>query len=231
MARKNKFPEIEQELKIKLPLKDLEKVFRVLSRGKKIEHKYTPRLYYDTADLQLYRRGISLRVQYKPGRDGRLGGHAQTLKFSQGAAAMKGALLRKECQDALHDATPDLGKVSDREAKALIKPFKKKKWRHIFTAEMERRFFMLKGGKGLAEIAFDVGQIVLPHNGCRFPFAEIEIELKEGPGQVIADLYKKIKKIAPSARIQPMSKSDQGSLLYLRARPGRADLKSRQARP
>ena len=217
--------EIEQELKIQLSPRDLEKVFKTLKKkaiGKKVEHKYMPRAYYDTPDLELYQSAISVRMQYKPGKGGKIGGYEQTVKFDlpHGATVAKGAFFRKECKDMLKGHKPQLALISDLEGRAIARSFHNKKVIHIFTAAVERRSFELKSGggkkRGVVEVAFDVGEIILDSNGRHYPFSEIEIEVVKGSAEAILVVEKKIRAIARSARLQPLSKAQQGSRLYRR---------------
>ncbi len=217
------FSEIEQELKIKLSLRDLEHVFQVMTRKPRVrnsvQHKFLPRAYYDTKDLQLYRNSISLRVQYKPGKQGKLGSYEQTLKYDLGMLPMAfGVLFRKEIKDTLPDPAPNLSRFKGAEAAKMIKPFKSKRFIHIFTASIERRSFDVKIGsgkkRGTVEIAFDVGVVMLPDTGKYYAFYEIEIEHKGGNPAAIETLQKKIMRMARSAKVQPLSKAQQGSRLY-----------------
>jgi inorganic triphosphatase YgiF len=224
MTRKSK-SEVETELKIRLSPQDLEKVFRTLikkgSTGA-VSHKFLPRMYYDTSRMHLYKSGISLRVQYKPGDAGRIGSYEQTVKveLKPSAALAKGVLLRKECKNDIQGHKPNLATVVDRQAKKVVTPFKNKKLMHIFTAAIERRFFdwNLKKGKkkGMVEVAFDVGKIILPSGNRHRDFSEIEVEIKKGGVEFIDIVKAKILKIAPSAKIQSQSKSQQGSKFYLK---------------
>lgn len=220
--------EVEQELKIKVSAEDLEAVFNALADqavGGKVAHKYLPRYYYDTVNMDFYHNGISVRVQYKPGKDGKLGGYEQTVKFElpHGTAVAQGALFRKECKDIIASRKPDLAAVSDPEAGKIVQSFKAKRLKHIFTAAIERRSFDVQIGRGKnrgkVEVAFDVGEIIIPGKGGHYPFSEIEIEIKEGAPAAIERIHSKIKKIAPLAKVQPLSKADQGSRIYLRNYP------------
>ena len=219
----SQFSEIEQELKIKLSLRDLEHVFQVLTRKPRVrnavQHKFLPRAYYDTKDLQLYRKGISLRVQYKPGKQGKIGSYEQTLKYDLGVMPVAaGVLYRKEIKDVLPDPVPNIARFKGPEARAMTKPFRAKRFIHIFTASIERRSVNLKIGngkkRGEVEVAFDVGVVVLPDTGKYYAFYEIEIEHKGGNPAAIETLQKKIMRMARSAKIQPLSKAQQGSRLY-----------------
>ncbi|MCE9508374.1 MAG: CYTH domain-containing protein [Alphaproteobacteria bacterium] len=223
-AQKNK-SEVETELKIKLSPEDLERVFKSLSKkngASRVSHKFLPRMYYDTASLDFYKNNLSLRVQYKAGEKGHLGGYEQTVKveLTQDAALGKGVLLRKECKNSVKSHKPELASVVDPAARAALKPFLRKKLAHIFTAAIERRFFewKLKDGKkhGVVEVAFDIGKIILPHSNRHQDFSEIEVEIKSGSGEFIEIVKNKILNMAPSAKIQPLSKSDQGSRFHLK---------------
>lgn len=216
--------EVEQELKISLTKEDLELVFKTFSkkvRKTDIQHKYLPRDYYDTENLDMHDAKVSLRVQYKPGSNGKLGSYEQTVKFAltPDADADSEALYRKECKDTLDNNAPDMDLVDDSEAVEAVKPFKNKSLKHIFTAAIERRYFNIEVGKGKkrgeVELAFDVGKISLPdYAGVEESLAEIEIEIKKGSAKAIAAVKKEILKIAPSARVQMQDKSAQGSRLY-----------------
>lgn len=223
MAQKKK-PEIETEQKISLSAQEMETVFRALSRKSgagKVTHKYRPRMYYDTPRLGLYRHDLSLRVQYKSGKSGQLGCYEQTVKMEVAPKSPleKGVLLRKECKDDLPTHRPSLAAVSDRQARKALAPFKGKKLVHIFTAAMERRYFdwKLRDGKkkGVVEVAFDRGEIVLPRNNRSRGFCEIEIELKKGGPRFIALARDEILRLAPSARVQKLSKAEQGIRFFL----------------
>jgi inorganic triphosphatase YgiF len=227
MAKKKKAAaksaEVEQELKLQLSPKDLEKVFAVLRKkaiGKKVEHKYLPRAYFDTRDLLLYRNSISVRVQYKAGKEGKIGAYEQTVKFDLPPAkgVVAGAFFRKECKDMVANHIPALGKISDAEGREVARRFRTKRLFHIFTAAIERRSFNMKVGRGkkegIVEVAFDVGEIFLDAQGRRQPFSEIEIEMVKGNPSAIHAAELMVRGLARSAALQPLSKAQQGSRLY-----------------
>lgn len=213
----------ELEVKIDISPDDLERVFAHLSasvRPRDIQHKYRPRQYFDTDNLDLHRNGTALRVQYKPGAKGYAGTYEQTVKVTMDCHT-PGALLRKECKDAIPTGRPDMSAVSDRKGREAVAPFVDCKLSHIFTAAVERRFFDLrirdkkKKTKAIVEVAFDVGYLSLP-SGQSEAFCEIEIELKKGKARALKQVKKEILKLAPSARVQAESKADHGVTLYLR---------------
>ncbi len=220
--------EDEQEVKIQLSQGDLEKVFKHFAQKHApahIEHKYMPRAYYDSARLALHKNDLSLRMQYKEGKKGRLGGYEQTVKRDLPAAngnLAAGALFRREVKDIMPSHAPDLNAVTDADTKAAVLPFAKLKLKHIFTAAIERRYFNVSTGHGkkaaTVELAFDVGEIILQSDGSRHQFFEIELERKAGNAAAIDELREEILKMAPSAKVQPLSKSKQGSQLYIASR-------------
>lgn len=211
--------ENELELKISLSKGDLEKVFAHFAGRipkSEIKHKYLPREYYDTTNMDLYQRGVSLRVQYKKGVGGKLGSFEQTVKLEQKPeATVADALQRRECKNFLPNRRPDLSAVDDAETKSKIKGIKNSELVHIFTASIERRYFNVvsdkKGEKGVIELAFDVGEITTLFDGKSSEFFEIEIERKQGSAKAINTLRDKIMSLAPSAKIQKLSKAELGS--------------------
>jgi inorganic triphosphatase YgiF len=218
--------EDEEEVKIKLSKGDLEKVFNAVVKKyapAEVEHKYMPRAYWDTPALDLDQNNISVRMQYKEGKQGEIGGHEQTVKFDLGHAnpLATGAVFRREIKDMMPDHQPDLSIVHDAKAKTVLAPFVHKRLKHVFTAAIERRYFEVEIGhgkhKGTVEIAFDVGEIILPHSGRRYPLYEIEIEKKRGSRGAIDKMREMVMDEAKSATIQPLSKSQQGSRLYRRS--------------
>lgn len=219
MAQKPPASESETELKITVSPTDMERVFDAFSKragATKVTHKYMPRMYYDTNALDLHARNISLRVQYKSGVSGVLGFYEQTTKFELPplSGGRKGLLFRRECKDRLEGHLPDIDAISDPAAQKETAFLKGKKLVHIFTAAIERRFFEIPFGKGkekgVLEVAFDTGHIFLPGDERALPFCEIEVELKKGDVGLIAGLFDEIAAIAPSARVQPQSKAEQG---------------------
>lgn len=218
--------EVETELKIKLSRSDLENVFKILLKDKdagRLEHKFLPRAYYDTDDLDFHKAGISLRVQYNAGKGKKIGCYRQTFKFEmkQDGTLEQGTFLRTECKNNLESPKPDVTIIADPDAQLKLKPFKNKKLSHIFTASIERRYFTLPvwegKNKAVVELAFDVGDIILQPDGENFPISEIEIEVKSGNPSAIETLKNEILQLAPSAQVQPYSKAQTGTQLYAKA--------------
>lgn len=193
---------IEKEIKLLLPPSSFEKVFKELSMKKKVHRKRILRRYFDTKDLSLLRRGISLRLQNKSGKI------EQTVKYElKSAKTGRGVLSRKEIVSILKTSSPDLRKTS----------FKNVKLQHIFTTDITRRYFLISSKTAAAEIAFDAGKITLVRGKTEKKISEIEIELKKGPVSFLVQLKKQIQALAPAAKIQTVSKARLGTLLYKKA--------------
>ena len=205
---------------------ELEKVFASFVKKDKgtLRHKFYPRFYYDTDTLDLHGKGISLRVQYKPGKQGRMGAYEQTIKMSlPKAEGQADVMVRGEFKNMISRAHPDLSAITAGAAKKAISPLKNNKLKHLFTAAVERRILMVSskspstGKKGMVEVAFDIGNIFLPPpSTARLFISEVELEVKSGPADVIEPLRDKILKMAPSTRVHTKAKSDQGVALYLK---------------
>ena len=221
MTARDEASEVEVELKIKLSPADLEKVFLILREKvglSEIKHKFSSRAYYDTPDLGLYNKGLSLRVQEIPGKSGNPGGYEQTLKMEvlPDQPLKESVMMRRECRDNISTHIPSLAAVSDPQAQEAVKSFRDKSLVPIFTSAIERRYFEMELDHGAVELAFDVGKLILAEGGWHQDFSEIEIEVKRGDADLIDIVKKEILRIAPSGAVQPLSKSAQGSQLYLK---------------
>jgi inorganic triphosphatase YgiF len=127
-------------------------------------------VYYDTPDLDLRRRGISLRVRHVDGR------RLQTVKCD-GADAPQ--LARLECEHEIEGERPDLTCVeetglqqlfSDVGAPALLQP--------MFATEIDRTAWQFNHDGAAIECALDMGKIRAGKKSL--PVRELELELKSG---------------------------------------------------
>ncbi len=168
--------------------------------------------YYDTPELALRGRGVSLRVRRSEGR------HVQTVKSRDGAgdfasrsewewevasdALDPGALAREPA--ALSAVAPDLDRVGP-----------------VFVTDVERTVRTLTlDGKTTVEVAFDEGEV---RAGDRVtPLGEVELELKGGPVEPMLRLAADLAGRA-ALRIGPEAKSERGYALLTDALPPRLD--------
>lgn len=218
MARRRKArSEVETELKIKLSPESLEKIFnKFLRRSVKdsFNHKFTPRRYFDTEELDLYAKGLSLRVQYAPGKFGKTGGYEQTFKY-----AIKpdddGVMVRTEYKVSIDSHLPELEVAEDENVQEMVEGIDNKSLVQIFTASVERRLMLVDVDGGQIELAFDVGNLYLTSpSRATADICEIEVEVKKGKANLIEKVKAEIFKAVPDAVIQPYSKSEQGTRLY-----------------
>ena len=216
---------LEIEKKVFLSPSDLEHVFHALQAqaSTKVKIKQRPRDYYDTVKLDLYARQVALRVQYKKDR------YEQTIKAPFQEAGDKDGLARYEWKFSLSDNKPDFSVINDDRAITAISGIAPEKLRHLFTADVVRRYFEMKvttpTGQGTVEIAFDRGQIRLADKYAKkygageiVDVCEVEVEMIEGDSRAMDHVIDRIIKMAPSARLSSDSKNALGVDLFKRAR-------------
>lgn len=207
--------EHEIEKKILVSSAEMEKLFKELSKDAidgKIKTKHRPRAYFDTKKHRLQEQKMALRVQYKDGS-----GYEQTLKYQVGDDD-DATMSRVEVKDVLGEKLqePDLGLIDDKEAKKRLAGLEDKKLRHIFTADVHRRYFSipvkLAGAEvGIVELAFDKGAVVhAKDSDRRVKISEIEVELKSGDPAAVDIMCQKILKMAQGAELSAISKAQFG---------------------
>ena len=121
--------------------------------------------YFDTPRRSLRRAHMVLRVREEDS------GFVQTVK-----TAGDGALVRGEWETKVTRARPILGKLAKTPAAALLKGAKLVPQ---FTVEVRRRSADVWEGETRVELSLDVGEVRAGPK--RAAFAELELELKEGP--------------------------------------------------
>jgi triphosphatase len=161
--------------------------------------------YYDTPDLTLEQRGLTLRVRERRGQ------FTQTVKTGD----LGGDLLaRGEWEDAVAENRPDptaaqSGPHLPQNATDDVRP--------VFVTEVKRTTFEIEPAPGTAvEAAMDEGEIRALHKDKAEPISEIELELKRGDATVLYDIALRLLEVAP-LRIETHSKSERG---YRLARGG-----------
>jgi triphosphatase len=163
-------------------------------------------VYFDTADLRLRRKNLTLRVR-KQGRH-----YVQTVK--SGGHSRGGAMHRGEWEAAVANAAPDvtaitaamngeLGRLRTSELKPVFASHVKRTIRHLGNPGVS--------GEAMIEVAFDEGEIRTP-DGAAMPVSEVELELKSGDPAALYDLALALNEIAP-LRIENRSKSERGYAL------------------
>lgn len=167
--------------------------------------------YYDTADLRLQKRGISLRVRKEGER------FIQTIK-SKGSAA--GVHDRMEWETVVPDLTPRPDWVMNNEAQALLGHLVPGELVETCRTAIEREIRVVghkhNGEIAIIEIAFDRG--TLEAGDRSLPAAEIELELLKGDRQALYALALELHDYAP-IQIELRSKADRAYALFTEAPP------------
>jgi triphosphatase len=163
-------------------------------------------VYFDTADLRLRRKNMTLRVR-KQGRH-----YVQTVKT--GVQHRGGALHRGEWESPLSSAQPDVAVLAGRTANGHLGRLTAGELRPVFASHIKRTIRRLdspqESGPAI-EVAFDEGEIRTPE-GVALPVSELELELKAGDPRALFDLALALSEIAP-LRIENRSKSERGYAL------------------
>ena len=161
-------------------------------------------VYYDTPDMALRSRGLTLRVR-------RIGPvHFQTVKSEDmsGSAASN----RLEVEALLHDAEPDPALIADEALRRLVtKCARRSGLRPVYETDIRRTIRQLATSEGdRIELAFDTG--VIRADGREEPVSELEFELKSGR---TAALYRLAGSLAESyeLRLGMISKAARGYAL------------------
>jgi triphosphatase len=191
---------IEIELKLAAAAADLPKLRAALvTMGSVPTETQLVSTYYDTANFDLERQGITLRVR-KSGRR-----HVQTVKTADIAGGAEAG--RGEWEDPITRATPDLtARTSSRHlphgiALGDLHP--------VFSTHVARTTIALAPqGETRIEAALDRGEIRSP-GAASEKISEIELELKAGDPAVLYDLTLRLLDVAP-LRLTAESKSSRG---------------------
>ena len=166
-------------------------------------------VYYDTAQGDLSRQGMTLRLR-------RAGRSAPTLTFKWNAPAAEGPFARGEIEARHPGAALDVGLLGEFVAAELGKATGGRALEPQFETRFKRRVRRMTVGGAKVEAAFDEGEIVAGDRTA--PLTELELELTGGEQ---ADFYDFATEIAQSLplRLEMLSKSSRGFLLRSDMRP------------
>jgi inorganic triphosphatase YgiF len=154
-------------------------------------------VYFDTANLKLHKRGLSLRVR----RDGKH--QLQTIKAGDGQGVVRG--------EWEHETTSDGPELKAARGSPAYELLAKKKVRRalkpVFETRVTRVAYPVKAGDSVVEISFDQGEIDTGR-AC-WPISEVEFELKRGS---LGDLLKLAKDFARKSPVELTlaSKAERG---------------------
>jgi len=171
----------EIELKLRIAKSDIPRLKRQLANiaasslgiqlSKPSTHK-TLSTYYDTPDLTLLDRGISLRVRRAARK------WVQTIKGA--GNALSGLHQRMELESELNSGELDFSKITDAAYSAFFEQAAiQNALTPVFSTDVQRTTWQLSFENGdQIELVLDVGELVTTHD--RETICEIELELKQG---------------------------------------------------
>jgi triphosphatase len=197
---------MEVELKLALDPEYLAKLKQhPLLRAKRPSTTRLQSTYFDTPDLRLADRDLTLRVR----RNGRR--HIQTVKA--GDLKQIGLFEREEVEQTVPRLSPDVGAIGNGVLrKAVGGAIGQGALKAIFGTEVERTRWKLGDGSRVAvEVDLDVGH--LKAGRVRAPICEIELELKKGRPRDLVRLARMLGRAVP-LRLDVGSKAARGLALY-----------------
>lgn len=196
----------EVELKLALDPGDLAKLRQhPLLRAQRPSTMRLEATYFDTTDLRLAERDLTLRVR----RSGRK--HVQTVK--SGSLRQIGLFDREESEHDVAEANPDVGAIGDAELRRAVGgALKQHPLTAIFGTEVRRtRWHLGDGDKVAVDVDLDVGH--LKAGQAEAPICEIELELKRGRPRDLVRLARDLGRTVP-LRLDVASKAARGFALY-----------------
>jgi inorganic triphosphatase YgiF len=154
--------------------------------------------YYDTADGDLRKAGLTLRVR----RDG--DAFIQTVKA---AATAPGLFDRSEWEAPVAGDAPDLAPLAETPVPGVLEAAGTPDLAPAFATLVQRRARAVRYGASQIEVAFDEGRIETPNGDT--PLWELELELKEGRPEDLFTLAQALAETVP-LRLGALSKSARG---------------------
>lgn len=192
---------VESELKFEFPREALRAVKVALDEmtGDTERRRLTAR-YFDTANNDLWRRGVTLRL--------RSNGDAsmQTIKRETTST-----LDRDEYESAIDSDTPDLAALKQTGLSRLFrKPKIRDRLRPNIEVEVTREVSAVASHGAEVETSLDIGEVRA--NGALSPISELELELKAGEKTGLYALARHLCANAPIT-LSVVSKAERGHLL------------------
>ena len=158
-------------------------------------------VYFDTKKFKLRRHGVMLRVRKAGSR------RTQTIK---GAAGAVEGLGRAEREDDIKSIQPRLKYARGTPLAPLVTKKLKRKLGPIFRTDARRSVLNIQMNESYIELAIDLGKIVAGRRTERIH--EIELELKHGCTEDIAELARRLRANVPVS-FGARTKADRGYAL------------------
>lgn len=208
----------EVELKLAIDPADVDRLLAAPTLAGRGVTRNLESVYWDTPDLSLMRRKVTLRVR----RIGRR--HVQTVKD---AGVTDGLVTRRgEWEAPIGGPAPDLAAITDDAVRAGLGPLGPADLSPVFVTRIRRitRLVHLDGGARI-EVAVDRGD-VRTADGRVEPIAEVEFELKAGDPRAVYDLALAVAAVIPVG-LELRSKAERG---YALAAPADMPFSARRAK-
>lgn len=191
----------EIELKFNFDHADDRRLKRYLSRaaGKRPISETLVSVYFDTPDLQLLARGISLRVR----RSGKR--YRQTIKVADERAA--GLFDRVEWEQDIKGPEPDLSAAAGIISDGLLNGQLPESLQPVFETRVRRITYHIASRGQRIELTLDQGEIDTGKR--RAPICELELELAQGDRGSLFEFAKVLNDLAP-LRLAVKAKADRG---------------------
>ncbi len=193
----------EIELKFAIRPADLRRLIRhPMLVGRKAKRQALVSTYFDTPDLALHRRSLTLRVR-KIGRR-----YVQTVKADDGLSI--GGLNRPEWETPLAGSLPSL---ADPLLEKAVGKLDESQLVPVFTSRVQRTTRIIqRGDDTVIEVAYDKGQIETASASGAVPVSELECELKAGSLATLFEVACALSERVP-LRLEARSKSARGYAL------------------
>ena len=216
-------PPTETELKLQLAAADVDRVRQsaALSQSACSEVDID-NVYYDTRDLLLRRHRMSLRVRQVGRR------WVQTLKAdskSSGTVARRGE-WETPARVVSGQGRLDLARLDDSPLPTLLTKQKTPpELGAVFTTRVRRALWNVERSGAVIEVALDIGEISVEHDGrsLQEPICEVELELKRGDPLALIELALELVKTdgekSPAMTPVVRSKAERGYQLASQQRP------------
>lgn len=198
----------EIELKLRIALADIPSLKRHPAIRKHLIGKAISRrlvsTYYDTDDLQLMDRKVSLRVRRMSG------GWFQAVKAA--GHSLAGLHQRLEWEDIISKGEPDFTKITDPSLTPIFDDLTlRQALKPIFTTDMQRTEWQLDYEGSKIELSLDNGHVIAGQQ--QQPMVEIELELKDGKIAHLFALALQLQSDIPLT-IENVSKAQRGYAYY-----------------
>ena len=155
-------------------------------------------VYYDTPETALKKHGLTLRVRSIEGR------FIQTIKA---VTDNVGLVSREEIECEVASIRPDLAALPEHPVHDFISDHDAASLGEIIRSEVERTTWLIDLGNGRIELDLDSGTMIAGKRSTEF--AELELELRDGPPVILIMAARRISDYSP-VRLGVLTKAERG---------------------